>query len=346
MKKPFLLPFSAEFDAKTVPFWFMRQAGRYLPEYLAIRQQCGSFLDLCYNPEKAAEVTLQPLKRFDMDAAILFADILLIPDALGQKVTFVKGEGPKLDALNSAKSVDALHFNPQVLAPIYETIKIIKQQLSPEKALIGFSGSPWTLACYMIQGSGSKDFALAQRFALQQPAAFDRLISILEASIIHYLDAQIKAGADAVQLFDSWAGMCNAHNFDRYVIAPTQRIVAALKKSHPQVPVIGFPRLSGIGYARFASQTGVDGVSLDTQITPDWAKQQLATSDSSKKIVLQGNLDSLLLACDATKALDQAKYLVEAYQGVPYIFNLGHGFVPDTPIAHVEKLVEYLKSLR
>ena len=321
------------------PFWFMRQAGRYLPEYLETRASCNGFLDLCYTPEKAIEVTMQPIRRFDMDAAILFSDILVIPHALGQEVSFVKGEGPKLRALNCPEDIEALRYDASVLSPMMDTLRGLKTALPTDKTLIGFSGSPFTLACYMIEGGGSKDFARVRQFGHAQPQAFAQLLDILVESITAYACDQIRAGAEVIQLFDSWAGACSAAEFDAWVIAPTARIVSAIRAQHADVPIIGFPRLSGIGYRRYVKQTGVDGVSIDGQITPEWALSHL-----SELATVQGNLDPILLAHDKQGALDEAKRLLEAYAGKPYIFNLGHGFIPQTPVAHVEALVALLKG--
>ncbi|MDG1288037.1 MAG: uroporphyrinogen decarboxylase [Rickettsiales bacterium] len=321
------------------PFWFMRQAGRYLPEYLETRAKCGGFLDLCFTPEKAAEVTLQPINRFDMDAAILFSDILVIPLALGQEVGFVKGEGPKLPPITSSGEIEALRYNPEKLFPIYGTLGILSKELPKDKTLIGFSGSPWTLACYMIEGGGSKDFAKARKFGHLQSAAFSQLLAKLEYAIIDYCSRQIIAGAEVIQLFDSWSGVCSEQEFDDWVVAPTKRIVAALKAKHPTIPIIGFPRLAGTGYRRYVKQTGIDGVSIDVQISPAWAKSHL-----SEFAVVQGNLDPILLATDGDAAIKQAKSLLKAYRDVSFIFNLGHGFIPETPIKNVERLVELLKS--
>ena len=317
----------------------MRQAGRYLPEYLQTRASCDGFLNLCYTPEKAAEVTLQPIRRFDMDAAILFSDILVIPQALGQEVAFVKGEGPKLNALADAEAVAQLAYKPEILFPIYETLRILKQELPEDKTLIGFSGSPWTLACYMLQGGGSKDFAKARKFGHQQPQAFAQLLAKIEAAMMDYLSRQVEAGAEVLQLFDSWSGVCSVQEFADWVIAPTQRMVKALKAKYPHVPIIGFPRLAGTGYLDYVQKTGVDAVGLDVQMQPAWVKQYL-----SPHVVVQGNLDPLLLAYDGKAALDEAKRLLEAYADVPYIFNLGHGFLPETPVENVEKLVALLKG--
>lgn len=321
------------------PFWFLRQAGRYLPEYREVRAGCENFLDLCYNPKKAAEVTLQPIRRFDMDAAILFSDILVIPHALGQPVNFVKGEGPKLPPLEDMKSVRELNYNPEVLEPVYGTVSLLSEKLPEDKTLIGFSGAPWTLACYMLEGGGSKDFAKARAFAHQQPEAFALLLEKLESSITHYLLQQIKAGAEVAMVFDSWSGILSADEFDDWVIAPTRRIVEALRREHTDFPVIGFPRLAGIGYRRYVKQTGVSAVHIDAQTTPEWAISHL-----SEFAVIQGHLDPLLLATDKQATLKQAKKILEAYQGVPFIFNLGHGFLPWTPVENVESLVALLKE--
>lgn len=325
--------------SKYKPFWFMRQAGRYLPEYLELRASCDGFLDLCFTPKKAAEVTLQPIRRFGMDAAILFSDILVIPLALGQEVKFVKGEGPKLPPISSPEEISQLSFQPDVLKPIYETVERVSDSLSQETALIGFSGSPWTLACYMIEGGGSKDFSKARKFGNKQPEAFSELLSKVESSIIYYCSQQIEAGAEVIQLFDSWSGVCSAKEFDEWVVAPTKRIVSELKATYPHIPIIGFPRLAGIGYRRYVKQTKVDAVGLDVQITPEWAKSHL-----SDYATVQGNLDPILLATDGDAAVEQTKMLLDAYADVPYIFNLGHGFIPETPVANVEKLVKLLKS--
>jgi uroporphyrinogen decarboxylase len=338
MEKRFLQSLRCQ-KTDRAPFWFMRQAGRYLPEYREVRAGCDGFLDLCFTPEKAAEVTLQPIRRFDMDAAILFSDILVIPHALGQQVRFVQGEGPKLDALKTPEDIARLTYDATKLAPVMQTLRLLTEELPKDKALIGFSGSPWTLACYMLEGSGSKDFAIARRFGQSQPEAFAALLKVLEQSIIAYVTEQVKNGAEAIQLFDSWAGVCNANEFDEWVIAPTKRIVAALKAEFPQLSIIGFPRLAGIGYRRYAKETGVDAVSIDGQITPEWAIENLCDT-----VAVQGNLDNLLLATNGEAALDQARYLLDAYRGQPYIFNLSHGFLPETPVKNVERLVELLKQ--
>ena len=250
-----------------VPFWLMRQAGRYLPEYRATRQQAGSFLNLCFNPELASEVTLQPIRRFGMDAAIIFSDILVVPHALGQALDFVEGEGPKLTALHSAQDISKLNFDAfdQKLAPVYDALRRTRAALEPDKALIGFAGAPWTLACYMLQGYGDGEFAAAKKFAYTDPFNFDRLIDILTEATTRYLLKQIESGADTVQLFDSWAGLLPHHYFKRWVIAPAQKIVEQIRKKYPDTPVIGFPRGAGVLYSNYVDKTGVQGVGIDTQ---------------------------------------------------------------------------------
>lgn len=307
----------------------MRQAGRYLPEYRELRRQAGSFLDLCYTPELAAEITLQPIRRFDMDAAILFSDILVIPHALGQELRFVEGEGPKLGTLGALSQADvAAH-----IAPVLETVRRVRAELTPEKALIGFAGAPWTVACYMVEGGGSRDFEKARAMAYGDPNAFAALISMVTEATVFYLRAQVEAGANVLQLFDSWAGAASEALFAEYIIAPTQAIVSALKQSHPHIPIIGFPRMAN--YEAFAAQAGVDAVSVDYAYP-------LAKA-AALPVAVQGNLDPVLLASDGEGALAQAKRIREAFAGKPFVFNLGHGMLPHTPLAHVERLSDYLR---
>jgi uroporphyrinogen decarboxylase len=321
-----------------IPFWFMRQAGRYLPEYRELRAKAGGFLDLCYTPEFAVEVTMQPLRRFDMDAAILFSDILVIPDALGQKVSFHEGEGPRLEAMNfdmlKLISLDVMH---QHLKPVYQTITELSNQLPKHKTLIGFSGAPWTLACYMIEGKSSRDYATARSYAITNEVGFDQLITVLEKAISAYLIKQVECGAEVLQLFDSWAGITSVAQFRKYVIAPTKRIVENVKKAYPNVKIIGFPKDAGVLYVDYAKQTGVDGMSVDFHTPLTWLSNQV-------NIPLQGNMDPLVLAGNKDHIKRDLEHKLEAMEGKPYIFNLGHGIVPHTPPEHVAFVSEYLKS--
>lgn len=323
------------------PFWFMRQAGRYLPEYREVREKAGSFLELCYNPELACEVTLQPIARFDMDAAILFSDILVIPQALGVEVRFEQGEGPKLNAISTEVQIDALATNATLerLENILSTVKLVRRELADNKALIGFAGAPWTIACYMIEGQGSRDFSKARILAEAQPDVFAKLIAVIEKATIDYLSAQIEAGADAVQLFDSWAGLAPEETFRKFVIEPTMRIVQALRRKHPKVPVIGFPKGSGAMASDYAARTGVDCIGIDYATPAAWAAREL-----QMKTAVQGNLDPLVLAYNLPAALAQAKQIRKTLSTKPFIFNLGHGIVPQTPPEHVQALSEFLKT--
>jgi uroporphyrinogen decarboxylase len=322
------------------PIWLMRQAGRYLPEYRAVRSKVGGFLELCYTPELAAEVTLQPIRRFGFDAAILFSDILVVPDALGQAVTFVEGEGPRLEPLAARGGVDSLAsmIDLDRLAPIFETIRLVRRELAEDVTLIGFCGAPWTIATYMVAGQGTPDQAPARLFAYRDPDGFEHLIDrIVEASAA-YLGAQIEAGAEAVQIFDSWAGVLPAEAFRRWVVAPNARLVARLRERHPQIPIIGFPRGAGFLYEEFARSVGIDAVGLDWTVDPVNAR-----SLQSLKPV-QGNLDPLVLVAGGA-ALDEAiDVVLEALAAGPLIFNLGHGILPQTPIAHVERMLERVRG--
>ena len=323
----------------TPPFWLMRQAGRYLPEYRAVRAGCDGFLDLCYSPEKACEVTLQPLRRFGMDAAIIFSDILVIPHALGQGVRFVQGEGPKLDPIRDEAGLAGLKYDPSHLQPVYDAVSLTREKLPEGTALIGFAGAPWTLACYMVEGGGSKDFGVTRRMAREKPEWFTRLIDLLVETIIDYLCRKVEAGVEVVQLFDSWSGILPEEEFDRWVVEPTARIVAGVKARHPEVPVIGFPRLAGVGYVRYAAKTGVDAVSLDPQVPLAWAREELAP-----RAVLQGNMDPLMLMAEREVLLGRVRRIRESWAGVPFVFNLGHGCTPETPIEAVEALAAALKA--
>lgn len=322
------------------PLWLMRQAGRYLPEYRALRAEAASFLDFCYTPGLAAEATLQPVRRFGFDAAILFSDILVVPDALGQKVTFEQGEGPKLAPILTDE--DFAKLNDEIdlrrLAPVFETIARVRSALPPETALIGFCGAPWTVASYMIAGHGTPDQAPARLLAYRNPELVQRLIDRLVEASTSYLLRQIEAGVDAIQIFDSWAGVLPPHEHDRWCIAPVARIVAGIRPHERNVPVIGFPRGAGSWLETYAARTGVDCLSLDTVVAPDWADRSLP-----RGLAVQGNLDPLALLAGGA-ALDRAVAAIrDALRERPHVFNLGHGILPETPIAHVERLVELVR---
>ena len=322
------------------PMWMMRQAGRYLPEYRALREKKGGFLDLVYDSDAAAEITLQPLVRFaGLDAAILFSDILIVPFALGQNLTFVAGEGPRLTPILADRSVDELTPQCARRDPIYETVRKVRARLGPDKTLIGFAGSPWTVATYMIAGQGSRDQAEARRLAYSDPGRFGAIVERIEQVTIDYLCGQIEAGAEAVQLFDSWAGSLAPAQFEQWVIAPTARIVAALRKPHPDVPVIGFPKGAGGKLAAYARETGVSALGLDETVDPRWVAKQLPND-----LPLQGNLDPLALLAGG-KALEGAVAgILDALADRPHIFNLGHGILQETPIANVERLIALVKG--
>jgi uroporphyrinogen decarboxylase len=321
------------------PVWFMRQAGRYLPEYRALRSQKGGFLDLVYDSDAAIEVTLQPLRRFPFDAAILFSDILVVPQAMGQKLWFEEGEGPRLAPI--LRDNDLADFVPDlsVLQPIYRTVAGVKAALLPEQALLGFAGSPWTIATYMIAGQGSRDQNDARRLAYRDPAKMGDLIAAITSTTITYLRAQIDAGADAIQLFDSWAGSLSPAQFERWVIAPNAAIVAALKESHPATPVIGFPKGAGGKLPAYARETGVTAVGVDETVSPEWADAALP-----KDMPVQGNLDPLALVTGGPQLTEAVDRILNAFAGRPHIFNLGHGIVPDTPIAHVEAVLAQVRG--
>lgn len=325
---------------ETPPIWIMRQAGRYLPEYRETRARAGSFLDLCYNPDLAAEVTLQPLRRFDLDAAILFSDILVIPDALGQKVRFEVGEGPRLEPLTTG-DVDRLERGRALehLAPVLETVSQLRAALSAEKTLIGFCGSPWTVATYMLNGKGSPDQWVARRFALEHPAAFAKLIDVLVETSIDYLVAQFLAGADVVQLFESWALNLDDAAFETQVIEPNRRIVEGVRAKIPNAPIIGFPRGAAGNLKRYAERTGVNALGLDYATPLSFAAGHLPTT-----LPVQGNLDPLRLVIGGDAMESRVREIKSAFADRPHIFNLGHGIVPETPIEHVARLVELVKK--
>lgn len=341
-QKSFLRALSGEVS-EVPPVWFMRQAGRYLPEYRASRSQAGSFLDLCYSPEIATEVTLQPIRRYAFDAAILFADILLVPDAMGQTVTFKEGVGPLLDPIRSQEamstlSLDRLHEH---LGPVYQTVKRLSQELPDETTLIGFAGAPWTVASYMVGGQGSKDQAETKKWAYEDPEGFQRLMDMLTQATILYLSRQIDAGAEVIQLFDTWAGGLPQTAFQRWAIDPMRKIVSALGATYPDVPVIGFPRGAGPLYQDFIDQTGVTAVSIDTGMKVEWARDHLQT-----KVCVQGNLDPLILVAGGSMLDDEIDRIKDCLGSGPFVFNLGHGIVPQTPPAHVGQAVERIRLIR
>lgn len=320
------------------PVWLMRQAGRYLPEYRAVRAKAGSFLDLCYNPELAAEVTLQPVRRFGFDAAILFADILLVPHALGVDVRFEEGEGPCLSPVSQKSALDGLRFDERRLAAVYETVRRVKQELPPKVALIGFAGASWTVATYMIAGRGTADQAHAKLLAYRDPDLVDALIDRLVHATANYLSAQVDAGAEVLQLFDTWAGGLAKPLFDRLVIAPTRRLVTEVKVRHPDVPIIGFPRGIGLRLPAYVENTGVDAVGI---ATGDDLRQLRALMP---RVCVQGGLDPLALVAGGEALRTGVAGLLAAAKGHPYIFNLGHGILPETPPEHVAELVKLVRA--
>lgn len=326
--------------SKRMPIWLMRQAGRYLPEYLEIRNEAKDFIDFCLTPPLAAKATLQPLKRFDLDAAILFADILLLPFALGQKVHFEKNHGPKLNALQSREDINALQWDKSKIAPVYETIRLTRKELPQNKALIGFSGSPWTVACYMIDGKGG-NFIKSQDWVKNKKDDLKTLLSVLTTSTVTYLKMQIEAGVDAVQLFDSHAGLLVGDEFEEYVISPSQSICTAIQKEYPNIPIIGFPRgAKNEDYKAYAQKTGVNALSLDQHVSLKEA--QTLQEDIA---CIQGNLDPELLLKGGDEMKEAARKIVDS-SGPHHIFNLGHGVIKETPPEHVEALVNFVHSLR
>lgn len=321
------------------PVWLMRQAGRYLPEYRALRAEKGGFLELVYDSDAAAEITLQPIRRFGMDGAILFSDILIVPHAMGQGLTFGPGEGPQLTPALSDARFDALVAKPEYLAKIYETVAKVKAQLAPQVTMLGFAGSPWTVATYMVAGHGSKDQAETRRLAYTDPQGFQALIDRIVAVTVDYLSGQIEAGAQAVQLFDSWAGTLSPAQFERWVIAPTADIVGRLMVRHGDVPIIGFPKGAGAKLAAYAAETGVDAIGLDETIDPAWADAMLPVG-----MPVQGNLDPLALISGGEALRAAVARIRAAFDSRPHVFNLGHGILPDAPIAHVEQLLDMLRK--
>jgi uroporphyrinogen decarboxylase len=340
--KPFLKALSGQATSPP-PIWLMRQAGRYLAEYRAIREKAGGFLDLCYSPALAEEVTLQPIRRFGFDAAILFSDILVIPHALGREVRFEAGEGPRLEPIDSGATIASIERKDVrgPLAPVFETVSRLKASLPSETALIGFAGSPWTVATYMIAGRGTPDQAPARLFAFRDPEGFQGLMDLLVSSTTDYLLAQIKAGAEVLQLFDSWAGALDEGGFACWSIAPTAEIVRRLKAVHPEVPIIGFPRGAGTRLIEYIEGTGVDAVSLDQGVSLTFAAERV-----QPLVPVQGNLDPLALVTGG-KALEAAvERILASLSGKPFVFNLGHGIVPQTPPDHVAELVRLVRAAR
>lgn len=340
-QKRFLAPFHGEV-LDVPPIWLMRQAGRYLPEYRATRAEAGDFLTLCYTPKLAAEVTLQPIRRYGFDAAILFSDILVVPDALGQGVRFVEGEGPRLDPIRSTEGLAQLDAGAAVAKfdIVAETVSRLKQDLPSETALIGFCGAPWTVATYMVQGQGSADQTEARLWAYRDPEGFQSLIDLLVAASIDYLDRQVRAGADCLQIFDSWAGSLPDDEFDRWVVAPTREIREAIRELHPSIPVIGFPRGAGPTAVWYVSETGVDGVGCDTATPPFIMSEAFDEED----VVVQGNLDPLLLVAGGNRLDERVDEILDLMRGKRFIFNLGHGIVPQTPPENVARLVARVRS--
>jgi uroporphyrinogen decarboxylase len=321
------------------PLWLMRQAGRYLPEYRALRSEKGGFLDLVHDSEAAATVTLQPIERFGFDGAILFSDILVIPHALGQDLQFVASEGPRLSPPLVDASLTSLEPATVLLDPIYETVRLVAKSLPASTTLLGFAGSPWTVATYMVAGQGSRDQSDTRRFAYRDPQAFGEIIAAITKLSITYLIGQIEAGVHAVQLFDSWSGSLSPAQFERWVIAPNAAIVTAVRDRYPDVPIIGFPKGAGEKLPAYAHETGVDALGLDETIDPEWASAALPAA-----LPVQGNLDPLALIAGGEILAREIDRVKRAFADRPHVFNLGHGILPDTPIAHVEQLIARVRE--
>ncbi|MCB1337941.1 MAG: uroporphyrinogen decarboxylase [Maritimibacter sp.] len=324
------------------PIWMMRQAGRYLPEYRATRAQAGDFLSLCYTPELAAEVTLQPIRRYGFDAAILFADILLVPQALGADLWFVTGEGPRLSTVSNQGDFDALkpaEAIHETLAPVYETLRILARELPSETALIGFAGAPWTVATYMIAGRGTPDQGPAHALKAENRALFEALLERITEATIDYLSMQVEAGAEVVKLFDSWAGSLSGADFTRYALEPARRIVAELKARHPGLPVIAFPREAGTGYIGFAKATGADCVAVDNSVSPRWAAEHVQVDGC-----VQGNLAPHHMVTGGEALVAATREVVAAFRKGPHIFNLGHGITPDADPENVQLMIDTVRA--
>ncbi len=327
----------------TPPIWLMRQAGRYLPEYRATRAEAGDFLSLCYNPELAAEVTLQPIRRYGFDAAILFADILLLPQALGADLWFETGEGPRMSTITDMAGVEALKGKDEIhdkLAPVYETCRILARELPAETTFIGFAGMPWTVATYMIAGRGSKDQAAAHKLKDTDRAAFVALMDRITDATIEYLSKQVEAGCEVVKLFDSWAGSLKGQDFEDFAVEPARKIIAELKARHPGLPIIAFPREAGEGYIGFAEKTGADCVAIDNSVSPEWAAENVQKG----KTCVQGNLDPKYMVTGGDELVQATKRVVEAFKNGPHIFNLGHGITPEADPENVTLLVNTIRG--
>ena len=338
VEKPLLAVLRGERRDPT-PMWLMRQAGRYLPEYRELRARKGGFLDMAYDPETAAEITLQPLRRFPFDGAILFSDILVVPHAMGMDLSFVAGEGPRLAPPLGEARIRDLKPAIERLDPIYETVSRVKAELSPQTTFLGFAGSPWTVATYMIAGQGSREQAEARQLAYNDPAKMDSILDIVSRITVDYLSGQIEAGVDAVQLFDSWAGSLSPAQFEQLVIRRTAWIVSELKRRHPDTPIIGFPKGAGGKLRAYADETGVDAIGIDETVDPNWAAKELPAG-----LPVQGNLDPLALIAGGEALSSATRRILDAFADRPHIFNLGHGIQQTTPIAHVEELALLVKG--
>jgi uroporphyrinogen decarboxylase len=343
MTNPFIVDVLRGATSERPPFWFMRQAGRYLPEYRELRTKMGSFLDLCLTPKQAAEVTLQPIRRFHPDGAILFSDILIIPFGLGQSVRFEEGRGPVLEPLDTVKDLSRLSLDRDWsrIEATYETVTRVCAGLPDDVALIGFAGAPWTVATYMIEGQSSRDYAKTKQWAFADPKGFGQLMDILVEATIRHLKRQIAAGASIVKLFDSWAGVLAPSQFEAWTIEPIRRIAEGVKKDHPDVPIIGFPKGAGIQYRAFVERAGVDAVALDTSVPTEWAARELQS-----KMPVQGNLDPIALVTGGKALRAEVERIRDNLSGGPYVFNLGHGVIPITPPEHVEELARLLRETR
>ena len=341
MSKQLILDVLRGATSERPPFWLMRQAGRYLPEYRKLRADAGSFMDLCLTPKLAAEVTLQPIRRFRPDGAILFSDILIIPYGLGQSLRFEEGVGPVLEPVENSSDLSRLSPDGSwsQIEATYETVSRVSQDLPEDVALIGFAGAPWTVATYMVEGRSSKDFAKIKQWAFSDPKGFSALIDMLVEATIRHLGSQIEAGASIVKLFDSWAGVLAPDQFETWVIQPIRRITDQLKQDYPQIPIIGFPKGAGVQYRAFVEQSGVDAVALDTSVPTEWAAREI-----QPLMPVQGNLDPIALVAGGDVMRSAAARIRTNLGGGPFVFNLGHGVIPITPPEHVEELARFLRE--